>query len=335
LTEPAPAAPPRVSVIMPAYQARHTIAAAICSVLAQTERNFELIIVDDGGADSTLAIARSFADPRIRIISQANRGLAGARNTGIAAARAPYIALLDSDDLFLPGKLGAHLAHLDSDPTIGASFAGTILIGETGRDLGISQTPKAGPLTPADMFFGRAITNGSVPVLRAAMLAQGVIRTDRGGRAWYFDETLRRCEDLECWTRLALRSTYRFASLPGAYTRYRISPGSLSADIKLQLEGWEQMCAAVSAYAPDFIATHRRAARARMLRYFARRCVFNRDRRQALVMIVRALRAQPMLIVAEPRRTGAVVRACLAMWLLPPSGFLCLARLAGVSLVAG
>ena len=77
---------PIVSVVMPVYNVEQYVADAICSVLNQTLKNFELVIVDDGGTDASLAICRLFSDPRIRIVSQENRGLAGARNTGIRHA---------------------------------------------------------------------------------------------------------------------------------------------------------------------------------------------------------------------------------------------------------
>ncbi|HZV11070.1 MAG TPA: glycosyltransferase family 2 protein, partial [Novosphingobium sp.] len=93
---------PTVSVIMPVYNVEPYVAEAITSVLAQTYADFELIIVDDGGQDRSVEICQGFEDPRIRIVHQANRGLAGARNTGILAARGRYLAFLDSDDRWLP-----------------------------------------------------------------------------------------------------------------------------------------------------------------------------------------------------------------------------------------
>ena len=91
---------PKISVIMPVYNVEKFVARSIESVLRQTHADFELILVDDGGNDQSLAICRNFKDPRIRIISQVNRGLAGARNTGIRNANGQYIALIDSDDLW-------------------------------------------------------------------------------------------------------------------------------------------------------------------------------------------------------------------------------------------
>jgi hypothetical protein len=323
-------AAPRISVVMPAYQVQTTIEAAIRSVLAQTMPDFELIIVDDGSTDATAAIAKNVDDSRIRLISQANRGLAGARNTGIKAARARYIALLDSDDLFLPDKLAMHYVHLESDPSIGVSYAGAILIDEAGRDLGVRQRPKLGRITAADVFYGRSISNGSTPVFRLEMLAAGALGQDSEGRTRYFDETLRRAEDVECWVRLALRSALRFAPLPGAQTQYRISATSLSADVTSQLAAWKQMCAQIETYAPAFIAAHRAAAYARQLRYLARRCVYARERQLGLAMISRALATHPALLLVEPRRTLTVLLTCLALRLLPPRRFTLLARLAGV-----
>ena len=121
---------PRMSVVMPVFNVEDFIEQAIQSVLDQSFKDFELIIVDDGGSDRSMAIARSFDDPRIRIVSQKNRGLAGARNTGIACARAPLVALLDSDDRWHEDKLLLHYVHLQANPGIGVSYSGSRLIDE-------------------------------------------------------------------------------------------------------------------------------------------------------------------------------------------------------------
>jgi hypothetical protein len=223
-----------------------------------------------------------------------------------------------------------HYVHLESDPSIGVSYAGAILIDEAGRDLGVRQRPKLGRITAADVFYGRSISNGSTPVFRLEMLAAGALGQDSEGRTRYFDETLRRAEDVECWVRLALRSALRFAPLPGAQTQYRISATSLSADVTSQLAAWKQMCAQIETYAPAFIAAHRAAADARQLRYLARRCVYARERQLGLAMISRALATHPALLLVEPRRTLTVLLTCLALRLLPPRRFTLLARLAGV-----
>jgi hypothetical protein len=312
---------PTVSVIMPVYNVEDYVADAISSVLAQTYDDFELVIVDDGGSDGSMSICRSFDDPRIRIRSQANRGLAGARNTGIAAARGRYIALLDSDDLFAPDKLARHVAHLDANPDVGASFAGAELINQFGRRLGIFQVPKRGSIAAKDVFCGRAILNGSAPVFRRQMLEDGALPSDGSGRRQYFDETLRRSEDVECWTRLALTSCYRFEAVPGTLTLYRVNSGGLSADVVRQLNSWDQVCASIARIAPAFIAAHGREARGRELRYLARRCLQLRDRGLGITLAVEAIAHAPQLMWREPVKTLGTLASCVALRIAPLKTF--------------
>src|SRR4028119_483182 len=103
----------KVSVIIPVYKVEKYVAATVQSVLQQTYKNFELLLIDDGSPDRSVEICQQFTDPRIKIISQTNRGLAGARNTGIRHAQGDYIALLDGDDMWLPNKLEKHIEHLE------------------------------------------------------------------------------------------------------------------------------------------------------------------------------------------------------------------------------
>ncbi len=98
---------PFFSVVIPVYNRADMLGAAIGSVLAQTEQDFEIIVVDDGSTDNPASVARSYRDPRIWIIRQPNRGGSAARNTGIDHARGQFVAFLDSDDSFLPHHLEA------------------------------------------------------------------------------------------------------------------------------------------------------------------------------------------------------------------------------------
>src|SRR3989344_2848223 len=107
---------PLVSIITPAYNAGPYLKETIGSVLAQTYANFEHIIVDDGSTDNPAEIARLFADPRVKFMSQKNSGQSAARNAAIATAKGKYIALLDADDIFYPEKLAEQVAHMESHP---------------------------------------------------------------------------------------------------------------------------------------------------------------------------------------------------------------------------
>lgn len=105
------AAAPEVSVVLPAFNRAESLGTAMDSVLAQADVRLELIVVDDGSTDATAAVAEAHPDPRVWVLRLGeNRGAAAARNAGIAAAHAPWVAFQDSDDLWLPGKLAAQLA---------------------------------------------------------------------------------------------------------------------------------------------------------------------------------------------------------------------------------
>src|SRR5437016_179026 len=107
---------PTFSVVMPALNAETTIGAAIRSVLAQTRTDFELLVVDDGSTDNTIDEVRRVADPRVRLLALKHRGVAVARNYAISEARARFVSMLDSDDLWLPSYLEVMGAALAGNP---------------------------------------------------------------------------------------------------------------------------------------------------------------------------------------------------------------------------
>jgi len=111
---------PAVSVIMPAYNVEPYVGDAIRSALAQTFTDFELIVVDDGSTDGTAQVVRALSptDSRIKLVQQANRGLAGARNSALRASRGDFLALLDSDDLWEPAFLAEQLEILHTRPGV-------------------------------------------------------------------------------------------------------------------------------------------------------------------------------------------------------------------------
>ena len=113
---------PRVSVLLPVWNAEATLAATLSSIRRQTERNWECIVVDDGSADRSLAIARaaSRGDSRIRVIERRHEGLVAALNAGIAACRAPLIARMDADDVMHRVRLRTQCEALDRDGTLAA-----------------------------------------------------------------------------------------------------------------------------------------------------------------------------------------------------------------------
>ncbi len=113
----------KASVIIPLYNKQSLIRRAVASVLAQSEPDFELIVVDDGSTDASVGVVRGIADPRLRLVSQSNQGPGAARNRGAGEARAGYLAFLDADDEWLPEFLAQSLAALDRNPDCGFSMS--------------------------------------------------------------------------------------------------------------------------------------------------------------------------------------------------------------------
>src|ERR1700751_4565114 len=107
---------PQITVLMPAYNAGTYIREAITSVLQQSFKNFELLVVNDGSTDDTLSIALSFYDPRIIVINKDHAGIASALNTGLKLASAPYVARFEADDICLPNRLETQLDFLHDHP---------------------------------------------------------------------------------------------------------------------------------------------------------------------------------------------------------------------------
>ncbi len=311
---------PKVSVIMPVYAVEMFVADAVRSVLEQSYTDFELIIVDDCSPDNSITICRSFNDPRLRIVRHPqNRGLAAARNTGIRHATGAYLAFLDSDDLWCQNKLERHVAHLDEKPEVGVSFSRSAFINADGSPMHYHQMPRLSDISPAYLLCRNPVGNGSAPVIRREVFED--IRTecrfDSDIRDCYFDEHFRQSEDIECWSRIALTTKWRFEGLPEALTMYRLNAGGLSAKLLEQLASWEQMIRKIRAYAPQILHDKEDLARAYQLRYLARQAIRLQDGAMAVSLMHRALLTRARIFVEEPGRTLITLGAAYALSILP------------------
>lgn len=312
---------PRVSVVIPLYQTERFIGQALNSVISQTFQDFEVIVVDDGSKDDGPAIAGNTGDPRIRVVSQKNRGLAGARNTGIRNATGEIIALLDADDIWNPRKLELHVAHLDRNPTVDVSFCASKLIDEEGEDVGLIQSPITRHFEDSDFLCRNPIGNGSVPVLRRAALDRiEFFDESRGWNCW-FNEDFRQSEDIECWMRLKAGGGCTFAYIDKPLTLYRVNSGGLSANVDAQLASWHKFRDAVAKYAPEVVEKHGHRAEAYQLRFLARRAVRSDSRRTALQLMMKSLATHPGVIIEEPTRTISSLAAAVAKVALPDPTF--------------
>lgn len=188
----------RISVVIPVYNGERYLAEAIDSVLAQTHRDFELILVDDGSTDASPAIMRSYAakDPRIRIVTQENRGHSGAANRCLAEASCEWVARLDADDIFLPGKLEMQVAALEANPKIRVLGTMGTWIDARGRPLVPMETK--GPFSAAELE-GMVRRNETLFFIHSSVLMHRETVLGAGG----YRETFVQAEDTDLWNRLA------------------------------------------------------------------------------------------------------------------------------------
>lgn len=203
---------PKVTVVMAAYNAERFIRQTLESVLAQTLREIELIVVDDGSTDGTQAILAGFSDGRLRVLRQKNGGVSAARNAGLAAAHGAYIFFLDADDILLPNALAEMAATLDKNPLSVACFAHHIRITQDGKELS-DRADLAWKTFPAKDTL-RHLVGKNFIVCGAICIRTGAARLVRG-----FSPSLTWGEDWEFWCRLALLGD--FAALNEIVLLYR------------------------------------------------------------------------------------------------------------------
>ncbi|WP_179068215.1 glycosyltransferase family 2 protein [Nostoc sp. C052] len=308
-----------LSVIIPVYNSEGSVAKTLQSVVAQTYHDFEIIIVDDGSTDKSIDICKQFHDSRIKIVHQQNRGLAGARNTGIRHAQGEYLAFVDSDDLWLPEKLEKHLQHFERSPEVGVSFSRSSLIDDQGKPLGIYQMPKLTDIRPEYLFCRNPISNGSSVVIRRAVLQAIKFQDNLYGEVedFYFDDSFRQSEDIECWLRIALQTSWKIEGIPEALTLYRVNMGGLSANILKQYESWERILVKTQVYNPEFVELWGNKARAYQLRYLARRATRGRSPEIAVSLLHKAVKTYWQILLEEPQRTFISFSAAYLLWMLP------------------
>jgi glycosyltransferase involved in cell wall biosynthesis len=181
---------PLVSAIIPAYNSAAFLARAIRSALAQDYPNKQVIVVDDGSTDNTEEIAKSFG-AEIIYVRQENAGPAAARNRGIKETRAEYIAFLDSDDEWLPGRLSKCIQPMIEDDSIGLTYCLSFVRRLDGREEIYGRIARETPLHRSMIFQPRTQSTPATTCRRS-------ILEQVGG----FDRDLKRCQDHDLWIRI-------------------------------------------------------------------------------------------------------------------------------------
>jgi len=226
-----------ISVIMPAYNAAGTIAAAIDSVISQTYNDWELIVVDDASTDKTASIVAGYSanDNRVKLLSLARNGwMANARNQGIAIATGEYLAFLDSDDIWAKGKLLKQMAFHQEHPVVTLSHTDFDMFSVDGikkrpfKNLIGRNYKKAGDLIPS-IYCKNTIGVLTVMVKREQVIAAGC-----------FDISMRGPEDQDLWIRLAENGA-RFGYIDHKLAFYQLNAGGITHHIGRYKSAYKQL----------------------------------------------------------------------------------------------
>jgi GT2 family glycosyltransferase len=214
-----------VTVVVPVYNGATFIAATIDSALAQTYRDREIVVVDDGSTDDTPAVLDRFRG-QITVIRQSNRGLSGARNRGLAAASGPYVTLLDADDLWDPTFLDQVVERLAAaGEHIAGVCAGWEKIDADGHPIPGTRRVLHGSLGLREFLLGCLFPMHAVLLRHSSVLAIGG-----------FDESLRAAEDWDFWLRLTAAGG-TLGTLERCLCSYRVHPGGWSRNPERLREG--------------------------------------------------------------------------------------------------
>jgi glycosyltransferase involved in cell wall biosynthesis len=237
-----------VSVVIPLHNGVATLERTLESVCAQTWRTLDIIVVDDGSTDGSGALVEALAarDPRVRLVRQANAGVAAARNRGAKAAKSDWLAFVDADDLWAPEKIALQMqAMRQGGDRVGLVYTWAALIDEQDRIYSLDQRPDFEGAVFADLCRGNIVGNGSSTLMRREAFE----------RAGGYDPALRAqgaqgCEDLQIYLRIA--EHYEFLVVKRFLTGYRVTRGNMSSDAARMLRSCELVLGEFRARFPHY-----------------------------------------------------------------------------------
>lgn len=261
---------PKVSIIIPAYNAMKYLPETVESVFQQTLTDFELLIINDGSTDNIVEWVSRLADPRVKLISQANQGTALARNHGIIEAKGEYIALLDADDLWEATKLQKQAKCLDNNPLVGLVDTWAITIDDRGNASRIRKHEVEG-----DVYHkvyeacDNPVCCGSSPMIRRSCF--DVIGL--------FDPKIKIVEDVDMWIRIASR--YHFGLVREVLVKYRQHPDNKSKDCQSMISEFRTLIEKTYRSLPIESLYLRAQCYAKLNLFLAWKMMENKDYRQA------------------------------------------------------
>jgi glycosyltransferase involved in cell wall biosynthesis len=277
--------------------------------------------VDDGSSDGTAEILDSFRDTRLQVIHQANAGSAEALNTGFRLARGRYVALLDGDDRWRPGKLGTHWEYFEAHPDADVTFCRSAWIDELGQDIGLHSRRCRGAFSFRQLLEDYAIGNTSAVVLRRAALVE----------AGYCKPRFRVCKDAELVLRIALQRPDNVHTIPRTLTEYRRHGTQVSRNWDEMRAEWDLLIQELERAAPEATRSVAHRSRSNMARYCAFLAYEAGDFGAAARNLKAAFRGAPGAFPGDLRNWKMAAGIAAAM-LLPSAWHHCMERMAGVNM---
>lgn len=278
-----------VSVIIPAYDAERSIEATLRSVLAQSYRNIEVIVVDDGSRDRTAAIVDAVrkGDNRVYLVRQPNAGQAAARNAAIAMAKGEFIAPIDADDIWFSDKLSLQVERALQSPEVALVYGWSAFIDERGALTGESVTSDLEGEVLSGLICSNLVGNGSAPLMRAECVRQ------IGG----YDEAkaISGCDDLDLYIRLSER--WRFALIPRFVVGYRVSRHNMSLNTWRMIASWETVLLQAQKRNPEQVGKILRWGRAGARLCMAWQSMRGRRHRDVIAHVCAACRHDPLHVL--------------------------------------
>ena len=274
---------PLVSVLVPALNSENTIRRSLESALGGTYRNIELIVIDDGSADGTAAIAEelSRSDTRVRLHRRQRGGVAAALNSGLDLARGTYVARLDADDLWHASKLEKQLAIALQAPEASFIYSFIRYIDDDDRVLHDGPPQRFAPHALARSFYESLVGGNSSALMKRSVVAA------LGG----YDESLSSWEDLDLQLRIAV--LHPLAFVPEYLVGYRVRPGSLSQDPSNMFSSWLRIRSKVRRSFPQIPSFVNRWAHGMRCAHFAESFAWNGRYATCAALLMQALAHDP------------------------------------------
>ena len=292
-------------MVVPAYNAAEFLSATLDSVLSQTYREMEIIVVDDGSTDGTAAVAEQYVqrDSRVRLIRQENAGVGAARNAALAVAQGKYVAPIDSDDVWYPEKIAAQVAVMEAGgEELGFTYCWSKKINHKGVVTSLSPPSEVAGNVLNLLVFRNFLHNASVPLFRSSALQKVggyVTRAEqKGGQG---------CEDWEITVRIAEK--FKVGVVPQYLVGYREMITGMSSDGKGMVRSYEHMIGAILERNSPVPNKAVRWSSSYFHLYIARKCHLVGDLASSLQYLRKAFAEDPAIIVAPP--FSRVLAGCL------------------------